>query len=159
MVFARASLDDQTRRSEAARSAHHGQGERKRTAGVSCPETQITLSSPMTAITRAVRRDLAPTGLIRAGINYGNPVLAQRDATTGYVDGVAVDLARELGRSTGLDVELANFDAAGKVVDAVKTGVWDVAFLATDLKRATDLLFTPPYLLTEGTYLVRTESR
>jgi polar amino acid transport system substrate-binding protein len=105
-----------------------------------------------------VKRELAPRGIIRAGINYGNPVLAQRDPTTGYATGTAVDLARELGRDTGLDVELVTFDAAGKLVAAMQADAWDVAFLAIDPKRGADLLFTPPYLRIEGTYLVRSDS-
>ncbi|MEO7114456.1 MAG: hypothetical protein ABIZ18_01220 [Caldimonas sp.] len=38
---------------------------------------------------------LAPTGQLRACINYGNPVLARRDAA-GQPMGVSVDLARKL---------------------------------------------------------------
>jgi polar amino acid transport system substrate-binding protein len=110
------------------------------------------------ALTDDTRGDLAPRGSIRAGINYGNPVLAQRDATTGYVTGVAVELARELGHETGLDVELVTFDAAGKLVAAAQADAWDVAFLAIDPKRGADLLFTPPYLRIDGTYVVREDA-
>ena len=65
-----------------------------------------------------------------------------------------MDLARELGRRLGIPVQLVPFDAAGKVTDAVKTGAWDVAFLAIDPARATDIEFSAPYLKLEGTYLV-----
>jgi hypothetical protein len=56
-------------------------------------------------IGRVVLQDLAPNGRIRAGINFGNPVLAQRDPATGEPRGVAVDLARELGRQIGMGVD------------------------------------------------------
>ena len=46
------------------------------------------------------------------------------------------------------------FDAAGKVFSVAQDGVWDVAFLARDPSRATEILFTPPYVIIEGTYLV-----
>ena len=46
----------------------------------------------------------------------------------------------------------------GKVTDAVKTGAWDIAFLAVDPARATDISFTAPYLEIDGTYLVPAES-
>ena len=48
--------------------------------------------------TNSLRMDLAPTGKLRVGINYGNPVLAKKDSTSGDLHGVAVDLARELAR-------------------------------------------------------------
>lgn len=104
--------------------------------------------------TPSIRTDLAPTGTLRVGINYGNPVLAKRDPSTGELRGVAVDLARELGRRVGLPVEFVGFDAAGKMFEAVKAGAWDVAFLAIDPGRANEIDFTAAYILIEGTYLV-----
>ena len=74
--------------------------------------------------------DLAPTGTLRVGINYGNPILAQKDAGSGELRGIAVDLGRELGKRVGAPVELVGFESAGKMFDAVKAGSWDVAFLA-----------------------------
>ena len=105
-----------------------------------------------------VAKDFAPTGRLRAAINFGNPVLAQKDPATGEPRGVSVDLARELGRRLGLPVELIAYDAAGKVVDAVKTNAWDVAFLAVDPERATEIAFTAPYAVIEGTYAVPADS-
>ncbi|HET7825727.1 MAG TPA: ABC transporter substrate-binding protein [Anaeromyxobacter sp.] len=99
-------------------------------------------------------RDLAPRGTLRAAINFGNPVLAQKDPATGEPRGVSVDLARELGRRLGVPVELVTFDAAGKVFDALRDGAWDVAFLAIDPARAAGIDFTQPYVRIEGTYLV-----
>ncbi|HEY6821293.1 MAG TPA: ABC transporter substrate-binding protein [Burkholderiales bacterium] len=98
--------------------------------------------------------ELAPTGTLRAAINYGNPVLAQRDAAAGDLRGVSVDLARELGRRLGVPVQLVPFEAAGKVTDAARSGVWDIAFVAIDPKRAEDISFTPPYVIIEGGYMV-----
>jgi polar amino acid transport system substrate-binding protein len=106
----------------------------------------------------AARKDLAPTGTLRAAINLGNPVLAQKDPATGEAGGVSVDIARELGRRLDAAVDLVMFDAAGKVFEALKTGAWDVAFLAIDLKRATEIDFTAPYVIIEGGYLVPADS-
>ena len=84
------------------------------------------------AISPSVLSDLAPAGKLRVGINYGNPVLATRDPASGDLRGVAVDLARELGKRVNLPVELVAFDSAGKMFDAAKDGAWDMAFLAID---------------------------
>jgi polar amino acid transport system substrate-binding protein len=98
--------------------------------------------------------DLAPTGKLRVGINYGNPVLATRDQTSGQLSGVAVDLAGELGRRTNLPVELVGFESAGKMVEGLQAAAWDVAFLAVDPGREQEIDFTAPYIEIEGTYLL-----
>jgi polar amino acid transport system substrate-binding protein len=105
-----------------------------------------------------IRSELAPTGTLRAAINLGNPVLAQKDPVTGEPRGVSVDLARELGRRLNVPVELVTYDAAGKVFDALKSGVWDIAFLAIDPARASEISFTAPYVIIEGTYMVPADS-
>jgi polar amino acid transport system substrate-binding protein len=105
-----------------------------------------------------VVKELAPTGTLRAAINFGNPVLAQKDSATGEARGVSVDIARELARRLGVALDVVAFDAAGKVFEALKTGAWDVAFLAIDPKRAIDIDFTAPYVIIEGTYMVPNES-
>ena len=97
--------------------------------------------------------DLAPTGKLRAAINFGNPVLAGRDAT-GEPCGISVDLARELARRLDVTIEFVPYDAAGKVVEGLKSQAWDVCFLAIDPLRAADLSFTAPYAVIEGVYLV-----
>lgn len=102
----------------------------------------------------AVVKELAPGGKLRAAINFGNPVLAQRDAATGEARGVSVDLAKELASRLGVPLEMVFYDAAGKVTAAAKSNAWDVAFVAIDPARATDIDFTAPYVLIEGTYLV-----
>jgi polar amino acid transport system substrate-binding protein len=104
-------------------------------------------------IAQTVKDELAPSGTLRIGINYGNAVLASRDAANGELRGVAVDLARELGRRCELTVELVAFGSAGKMAAAVKAGDWDTAFLAVEPGRAGEIAFTAPYLLIEGTYL------
>jgi polar amino acid transport system substrate-binding protein len=105
-----------------------------------------------------VVQDLAPTGRLRAAINLGNMVLAQRDEAGGEPKGITVDLARELARRLGVPVELVSFDAAGKVFDALKTGVLDVVFLAIEPVRAAEIAFTAPYVIIEGVYVVPRDS-
>jgi polar amino acid transport system substrate-binding protein len=67
----------------------------------------------------------------------------------------ASDLSRRafLAR-IGVPVELVLFDAAGKVVEGLKSKDWDVAFLAIDPARAVDMDYSAPYVVIEGAYLV-----
>jgi len=114
-------------------------------------------------ISADVLKDLAPTGTLRAAINYGNGVLAQRGAHEQDAKGVSADLARELAKRLGVPVTFVGFDAAGKVFEALKAPdndprKWDVAFLAIEPVRAAEIAFTAPYVLIEGTYMVKTDS-
>jgi len=111
----------------------------------------------VSAIPPDVVKDLAPTGRLRAAINLGNIVLAQK-STSGEPTGITIDLARELGRRLGVPVELVAFDAAGKVFDALKTGPLDIVFLAIEPVRAAEIDFTAPYVIIEGVYMVPRDS-
>ncbi len=101
--------------------------------------------------------ELGATGKLRAAINFGNPVLAKRDAG-GQATGLSVDLAREAGRRLGLPVDLILFDSAGNVFEAVKARQVDLAFVAIDPVRAVDMEYTAPYVIIEGVYVVRNSS-
>jgi polar amino acid transport system substrate-binding protein len=105
-------------------------------------------------ISSAVRSDLAPTGKLRAGLNYSNFLLVGKDPVSGTPHGLAVDLAQELGRRVGVPVEFVGYDAPGKMADAAQAGAWDIAFLGAEPARATEIAFTAAYLEIEATYLV-----
>lgn len=116
------------------------------------------LPGAATAAPPEVVASLAPSGRLRVAINFGNPVLAQKDPENGQPRGISVDLARELARRLGIPLDFVTFDGAGKVFDALKTGAWDLAFLAIDPVRAAEIDFSPPYVVIEGTYLVTADS-
>jgi polar amino acid transport system substrate-binding protein len=102
----------------------------------------------------AAAAELAPTGKLRAAINFGNRVLAVKDPTTGEPGGIAADLARELACRLGVAIEYVRYEGAGKVVEGLKSAAWDVCFLAIDPLRAADIAFTAPYAVIEGVYMV-----
>ena len=101
-------------------------------------------------------RDLAPSGVLRASINLGNPVLAQ--GTPDDPSGVTVDLAREVAARLAVPLELVCFDAARKSLQAMTDDRADLCFLAVDPARATEVAFTAPYVVIEGVYVVPADS-
>ena len=115
--------------------------------------TPLTSCTNPPAISPAALADLTPTGKLRVGIMYTNPVLAARDPASGDLRGIAVDLARELGRRVNVPVELVGYETTAKMLDGMQAGAWDVAFSAADPAHA-EISFTAPYIDTDGTFLV-----
>lgn len=105
-------------------------------------------------ITHDVLAELAPKGVLKAAINFGNPVLAQRGAN-GQPLGVSVALAKALAERLGVSLEMVTFEAAGKVFAALETSAWNLAFLAIEPVRTEQIEFSHPYVIIEGTYLLR----
>lgn len=102
----------------------------------------------------------APTGKLRACINLGNPILANRNAA-GQPFGVSIDLAQAFAKQLGMpeaQVELRVFDGAAQSVECVTHHQADIGFFAIDPLRGAGISFTAPYVLIEGSYLVRQNS-
>lgn len=105
-----------------------------------------------------LQRMFAPTGTLRASINLGNPILAQRDRQTQRPVGVSIDLAAGVAQQLSVPLELVVFEKAAESVDAIGKGVADIVFFAIDPQRGAEIAFTSPYVLIEGAYLVRQDS-
>ena len=101
---------------------------------------------------------IAPTGKLRASINVGNPILANKDPVSGKPFGVSIDLANAFAKQLGLEIELVVFDSAGKSVEAVTQEQADIGFFAIDPLRGEGITFTAAYVLIEGSYLVKNDS-
>lgn len=100
----------------------------------------------------------APTGKLRASINLGNPILANRDPVTQLPVGVSIDLAHAFAQRIGVGVEFVVFDTAAKSVEAVTQEQADIGFFAIDPSRGEGISFTAAYVLIEGSYMVRMNS-
>lgn len=105
------------------------------------------------------RSELVPSGKLRVGVNLGNFLLVDKDATTGELRGVVPDLAAELARRLDTTAELISSPGAGEVADGARAGAWDVGFIGAEPQRAQEIAFTPAYLEIPATYLVPAGSR
>jgi polar amino acid transport system substrate-binding protein len=112
----------------------------------------------LASIPQHIVRALAPTGVLRAALNFGNSVLAQRREGSDEPAGVSADLAQEVGERIACPVRFLPYETAGDVAKSATDGVWDIAFLAIDPHRADTIGFTEPYVAIEGTYVVRSPS-
>lgn len=103
-------------------------------------------------------KTIAPTGVLRASINLGNPLLAKRDGASGQVQGISIDLATAWAAELGVEVEWLVFDKAADSVQAVEAELADIGFFAIDPLRGQRIAFTGAYVLIEGCYVVRRDS-
>lgn len=106
----------------------------------------------------AVRAELAPTGTLRPGVNLSNALFTGKDAATGELRGVSVDLMRELASRLGVPIDFVIYPTPGDVTDSVDSGDWDVAILAIEPARAEKIAFSPPITEIEATYVVHDAS-
>ena len=100
------------------------------------------------------KNELAASGTLRVGLNYGNFLLVLKDAPDGSPRGIAPDLGRELGKRLGVPVEFVKFQQAGQLADGVRDGKCDVGFLGAEPQRANEIAFTKAYLEIPVTFLV-----
>ncbi len=109
-------------------------------------------------ITSEIIEIFSPTGKLRASINLGNPILAKRSPQTGDLVGLSIDLAKNFAERLGLDIQLVVFNSARESVEAVRREEADIGFFAIDPLRGEGIIFTAPYILIEGAYVVNKQS-
>jgi polar amino acid transport system substrate-binding protein len=107
-----------------------------------------------TAPTAEARQALAPTGKLRVALQLGSPHNVIRDSASGEMKGVGYDLGKEFARRIGVPFEPVMFPSVGALLDAGKSGAWDVAFVGFSPARAKEWDFTPLHLELEFGYLV-----
>ena len=98
--------------------------------------------------------ELAPTGVLRAGINMSNFLLVTGRTEDGSPDGVSPDMARAIAQRIGVPVSLVPFRTPGEVADAADGDMWDIALIGAEPQRAERIAFTNAYVEIEATYLV-----
>ena len=103
-----------------------------------------------------VRKQFAPSCTLIVGVNLGNPIIVKPGSDVGEPQGIGPALGKELARRLELPFRYVKYETAGKLAAAVRE--WDVAFLAIDPDRATEIDFTDAYVHIEGAYMVRDSS-
>ncbi len=108
---------------------------------------------------RQIVAELAPKGVLRAGINMSNFLLVTGKTVSGDLQGVAPDMAAEIARRLGVPVAYVPFERPSKLADAAGTDAWDIGLIGAEPQRAEKITFTPAYCEIEATYLVPADSR
>jgi polar amino acid transport system substrate-binding protein len=105
-------------------------------------------------MSQSVVAELAPHGVLRAGINMGNFLLVTGKTATGDPDGVSPDMARTIAERLGVPVQFVPYARPGELADAAGSDKWDIGLIGAEPARAEKIAFTPAYVEIEATYLV-----
>ena len=105
-----------------------------------------------------LRSELAPTGVLRAGINMANFLLVTGRRDDGAPQGVAPDMAHAVAERLGVEVVYVPYETPGQLADDATKGVWDVGLIGAEPARAEHIAFSAAYVEIEATYLVAADS-
>jgi polar amino acid transport system substrate-binding protein len=100
------------------------------------------------------KAELAPTGVLRAGINLSNFLLVTGRAANGNPEGVSPDMAHAIADKLGVPVQYVPFKSPGELADQVDNNVWDIGNIGAEPQRAAKISFTAAYCEIEATYMV-----
>ena len=98
--------------------------------------------------------ELAPTGVLRAGINLSNFLLVTGRSANGDPEGVSPDMARAIADRLGVAVKYVTFKSPGELADQAGNNVWDIGNIGAEPQRAEKIAFTAAYCEIEATYMV-----
>ncbi len=105
-------------------------------------------------MSQSIVRELAPHGVLRAGINMSNFLLVTGKTPSGDPDGVSPDMARAIADRLGVPVKYVPFPKPGELADAAGSDAWDIGLIGAEPARAEKIAFTAAYVEIEATYLV-----
>ncbi|HTR86055.1 MAG TPA: transporter substrate-binding domain-containing protein [Reyranella sp.] len=100
------------------------------------------------------RAELAPTGVLRAGINLSNFLLVTGRSASGDPEGVSPDMAAAIAAAIGVPLKLIPFKSPGELGDQAENNVWDIGNIGAEPQRARTISFTAAYCEIEATYMV-----
>jgi polar amino acid transport system substrate-binding protein len=100
------------------------------------------------------KAELAPTGVLRAGINLSNFLLVTGCSANGDPEGVSPDMARAIADRLGVPVKYVSFKSPGELADQAGNNVWDIGNIGAEPQRAEKIAFTAAYCEIEATYMV-----
>ncbi len=105
-----------------------------------------------------VKAQLAPHGVLRAGINMSNFLLVTGHSASGDPEGVSPSMARAIAERLGVPVKYVPFAKPGELADAAGQDVWDIGLIGAEPARAEKIAFTAAYAEIEATYMVPPDS-
>ena len=102
-------------------------------------------------------KKIAPTGVLRIGVNMNNFLLVNSKDKLGVVDGVSPGIGKKLAKELNISFEIVQFANPGLLADAVNNNEWDIGNIASEKERSKTIDFSDPYVNIDANFLFREE--
>ncbi len=102
--------------------------------------------------------DIAGAGTLRVGLAVVAPHFAVKDAATGELRGLSVEVARGLASRMHVTFSAVEYPSVPAVLEGLKTSAWDIGFASVDPARNAIVEFATPFQELDVTYFVPTGS-
>lgn len=108
----------------------------------------------MSNVPAEVLAQLAPSGVLRAGINMSNFLLVVDKTPSGDPIGPSPAMAKAIADALGVPLQLVPYPNPSAVAAAAGSGAWDIGNIGAEPQRAKVMDFTAAYVEIVATYLV-----
>ena len=102
-------------------------------------------------------KKIAPTGVLRVGVNISNFLLVNSKDKLGVIDGVSPGIGKKLAKELNISFEIVQFANPGLLADAVDNNEWDIGNIASEKERGETIDFSDPYVNIDANFLFREE--
>ena len=102
-------------------------------------------------------KKIAPTGVLRVGVNMSNFLLVNSKDKLGIIDGVSPGIGKKLAKELNISFEIVQFANPGLLADAVDNNEWDIGNIASEKERGKTIDFSDPYVNIDANFLFREE--
>ena len=105
-----------------------------------------------------ISKKIAPSGVLRVGLNMSNFLLVSSEDASGLPDGLSPDVGKKIAKELNLSCELIKFPNPGLLADAVNDDKWDIGNIAYEKERGKTIDFSDPYINIDANFIFRSES-
>tara|TARA_B100000482_G_scaffold180018_1_gene152217 strand:+ start:22 stop:750 length:729 start_codon:yes stop_codon:yes gene_type:complete len=105
-----------------------------------------------------ISKKIAPSGVLRVGLNMSNFLLVSSEDVSGLPDGLSPDVGKKIAKELNLSCELIKFPNPGLLADAVNDDKWDIGNIAYEKERGKTIDFSDPYINIDANFIFRSES-
>jgi polar amino acid transport system substrate-binding protein len=100
------------------------------------------------------RAELVPQGKLRLAFPVGSALYVRKDAATGALGGLSIDIGNALSARLGVPFAAKPYNSVRELMAAVGSGEWDIATIVIDDERQALVDYSKAYLEADSTYLV-----
>ncbi len=102
-----------------------------------------------------ISKKIAPSGVLRVGLNMSNFLLVSSKDANGLPDGVSPDIGKKIAEELNLVCKLVEFERPGLLADAVNDDQWDIGNIAYEKERSKTIDFSDPYVNIDANFIFR----